>query len=225
MSAHTNNPADSLREYSVKELEIIAERYHKQMENGFSIPVDIDLIIETMPGVDLDIYPSLKANYDILGMTGTDDRGMILIYIDEGLADQASQQRRYRMTLAEEFAHILIHRDALMQVKNPKDFIAIHSHPQWNIFDRNAKRLAAALLMPARTVARSAGEWYSKIIDVLPPATKYTNPDMIKKNITSQLADQYDVSLASMRFRLGEWPIQVLDKIDTAMREGMDFLS
>ena len=126
MSEHRQNPADLLREYSVNELEAIAERYHRQMENGFSIPVDIDLIIETMPGVDLDIYPSLKANYDILGMTGTDDSGMIIIYVDEVLADQAAQQRRYRMTLAEEFAHILIHRDALMQVKSPKDFVAIH---------------------------------------------------------------------------------------------------
>ena len=152
MSAHRQNPADLLREYTVAELERIAEQYHTKMENGFTVPVDIDLIIESTHGVDLDIYPRLKANHDILGMAGINPDGTFSIFIDDELMDQDSQQRRARMTLAEEFAHILIHGEAIRHVKSPKDFCLIHSHPNWPTFDRNAKRLAAALLMPARTL-------------------------------------------------------------------------
>ena len=139
--------------------------------------------------------------------------------------DQDSQQRRARMTLAEEFAHILIHGPAIRHVKSPKDFCLIHSHPKWPIFDRNAKRLAAALLMPARTIIKDSGEWYSKVISVLPPDMRYANPAAVQKMVISKLADKYDVSFLSMQIRLGEWPIKVLEKIEEAMRQEMDFLS
>lgn len=224
MSAHRQNPADLLREYKVEELERIAELYHKKMENGFSIPVDIDLIIESMPGVDLDIYPCLKANHGILGMAGINENGMISIYIDDELMDQDSQQRRARMTLAEEFAHILIHGEAIQHVKSPKDFCLIHSHPKWPTFDRNAKRLAAALLMPARTIIEDGSEWYSKVISALPANLRYSNSNAIQKTIISKLADEYDVSFMSMQFRLGEWPIRILERIQNAVQEKLDFL-
>lgn len=228
MSAHRQNPADLLREYKVEELERIAEQYHTKMENGFTIPVDIDFIIESMPGIDLDIYPRLKANHGILGMAGVNEDGTISIYIDDELMDQDSQQRRARMTLAEEFAHILIHGEAIRQVKAPKDFLLIHSHSNWPIFDRNAKRLAAALLMPARTVIKDSAEWYSIVISALWKKGRYSNPSAVaavQKMVVSKLADKYDVSFQSMQIRLGEWPIKVLEKIEEAMRQGMDFLS
>ena len=82
MSAHRQNPADLLREHTVAELERIAEQYHAKMENGFIVPVDIDLIIESMPGVDLDVYPRLKANHGILGMAGVNEDGTISIYTE-----------------------------------------------------------------------------------------------------------------------------------------------
>ena len=225
MSAHRQNPADLLKEYTVQELERIAEQYHKKAENGFSIPVDIEWIIETTPGIDLDIYPCLKANHNILGMAGINEDGTISIYLDDKLADSDSQQKRARMTLAEEFAHILIHGDAIRQVKSPYDFLLIHSHPKWPVFDRNAKRLAAALLMPARTIIEDGGAWYSKITSSLPEQMKYSNPVAVKKMIISKLADRYDVSVQSMEIRLSEWPIRLLEKIENAMRERLDFLS
>ena len=225
MSAHRQNPADLLREYKVEELERIAEQYHKKMENGFTIPVDIDRIIESTPGIDLDVYPRLKANHNILGMAGINPDGTFSIFIDDELMDQDSQQRRARMTLAEEFAHILIHSEAIRQVKYPKDFLLIHSHPKWPIFDRNAKRLAAALLMPARSVTEDGAEWYSKVVSVLPAHMRYSNPAAVQKMVISKLADKYDVSFQSMQIRLGEWPIKVLEKIQEAMQTNMDFLS
>lgn len=225
MSAHRQNPADLLRKYTAAELERIAEQYHSRAADGFTIPVDIEYIIETTPGIDLDVYLRLKANHGILGMAGVNADGAITIYIDDELMDQDSQQRRARMTLAEEFAHVLIHGEAIQHVKDVKDFGLIHSHPNWPTFDRNAKRLAAALLMPARTVIEDGSEWYSKIVSALPVDMRYSNVAAVQKMVISKLADKYDVSFMSMQIRLGEWPIKVLEKIEAAMQEGLDFLS
>jgi Zn-dependent peptidase ImmA (M78 family) len=165
------------------------------------------------------------ANHGIMGMAGINTDGTFSIFIDDVLADNDAQQRKARMTLAEEFAHLLIHGDAIRQVKSPTDFKLIHSHPKWPIFDRNAKRLAAALLMPARTLIEDTGQWYALILSKLPDHLRYSNPSAVQKTIISKLADKYDVSFSSMRYRLDEWPIRLLDKIEKAMRDRLSFLS
>lgn len=225
MSAHRQNPADLLREYSVAELERIAEQYHEKHKDGFTIPVDIELIIESTPGIDLDVYPRLMANHGVMGMAGINPDGTFSIYIDDVLADNDAQQRKARMTLAEEFAHLLIHGEAIRHVKTPQDFTLIHNHPKWPIYDRNAKRLAAALLMPARTLIEDTGQWYALILSKLPDHLRYSNPLAVQKTIVSKLADKYDVSFSSMRYRLDEWPIRLLDKIEQSMCDRLSFLS
>jgi len=46
-------PANHLRTYSVAELERIATEHLKKLVGGFTIPLDVDYIIEQLPGVDL----------------------------------------------------------------------------------------------------------------------------------------------------------------------------
>jgi len=225
MAAHRQNPADLLREYTVAELEHIADKYHSGIGGKFEIPVDIDLLLENTSSVDLDIWPGLAANHNLLGMSGINpDTNVIYIYIDDKLADTSASMRRYRMTVAEEFAHILIHRPAIEAVKTAEDFKLIQNHPKWYIYERNAKRLAAALLMPAPYLLKDAPELYSEIITRLPEPYKFSNPEAIKNKITGLLADKYLVSVESMRYRLKEWPIDVLDKIDQAIKNQFDFL-
>lgn len=225
MAAHRQNPADKLREYSITELEQIAEKFHDGIGDRFEIPVDVDLLLEGIDGVDLDIWPGLQANYKMLGMTGfNSDTGILSIYIDDQLADSSSGIRRYRMTVAEELAHIIIHRPAIEAVEKPEDFKHIQSHDRWYLYERNAKWLAAAILMPASHVLRDAEKMYIEMISVLPGNMKFTNPEAIKKMITSKLADIYDVSFMSMHYRLDKWPINVISKIDEAMKNQFDFL-
>ncbi|MHB0945692.1 MAG: ImmA/IrrE family metallo-endopeptidase [Sedimentisphaerales bacterium] len=225
MAAHRQNPADLLREYTATELEHIADGYHSGIGGRFEIPVDIDVLLENTPGVDLDIWPGLAANHSMLGMTGIDsETNRIFVYIDDKLADTSASMRRYRMTVAEELAHILIHRPAIEAVSTVEDFRFIQNHPKWYIYERNAKRLAAALLMPASSVLNDARKLYSKMIDSLPVELKHSNPEAIKGMMASLLADKYEVSVGSMSFRLNEWPINVLAKIDHAMKNKFNFL-
>jgi len=60
-------------------------------------------------------------------MVGVDlDTGEIIIYIDETLATSESLLRRYRMTVAEELAHLILHRKAIESVRDPTDFQGLH---------------------------------------------------------------------------------------------------
>jgi hypothetical protein len=74
--------------------------------------------------------------------------------------------------------------------------------------------------MPAENVAKDARAYYTDLVNI----TGFADPDSVKKYLVKRLAEKYDVSLVTMRFRLNEWPIKVFDKIDQAMKDGLDFL-
>jgi hypothetical protein len=161
------DPTSLLRTYKVEELERIAQAQIKEFGGQFTVPVDIDYLIETLPGVQLDYYPALMANHQILGMVCREaDTDRYLIFIDEGLADSESQRARYRMTVAEEYAHLLIHRPAIETVQGIEDFRALQKFRKWYECERNAKRLAAMILMPSQYVLDDCRNLYPKMIAV-----------------------------------------------------------
>jgi Zn-dependent peptidase ImmA (M78 family) len=124
------------------------------------------------------------------------------------------------MTVAEEFAHSFLHKNAIENVRSIEDFEAFQNHPDWHKHDRNAKRMAAALLMPAPDVLNDCRGLYTQMIEI----AGYGDPESIKKYIASTLAEKYEVSVQTMRIRLNEWPVKITEKIDQAMRDGLDFL-
>jgi Zn-dependent peptidase ImmA (M78 family) len=230
MAAHRQAPVDLICTYQAADLERIATQIHRDNEDTFCIPVDVDLILENMHGIDLDIYPCLEDNYGLAGMTGIDlDRpGMIFVYVDENLANRSSSKNFYRSTLAEELAHIILHRQAIENVCTPDDFLKLQRHPNWYKCERNAKRLAAAILMPASHLIDDAAKIYSesfpKLRDYFDCGQKTTRDAAIDR-ITSHLADHYGVSTKTMGIRLKEWPINVRDRLDFSLQNGLEFLA
>ncbi len=214
-------PSDYLRTYTIPELERIAHDYLRSPSRPVGVPIDIDYLVEQLPGVDLDHYPCLRENHRLDGMVGTDqETGEIAIYIDEGLATSERLLRRYRMTVAEEFAHLILHRKAVEAVVTPEDFYELRKLPNWYEYERNAKKLAAMLLMPYEFVLEYSRQLYHKFIEQV----GFGNPPAIKNFLAAKLADIFVVSLQAMTNRLDEWPIKVFDKIDQAMKGGLDFL-
>jgi len=215
------DPVNHLRTYDVAELERIAHEQLSKLGSGFTIPPDIDYIIEQLPGVDLDYYPALRDNYGLDGMVGLDlDTGEIIIYIDETLATSESLPRRYRMTVAEELAHLVLHRKAIESVRESTDFQGLHKLGNWYDYERNAKRLAAMILMPSEYILKHSRDLYHKIVSQV----GFDNVEIVKKFSATELADHYEVSLQTMKNRLAEWPIKVIEKIDEAMQNRLDFL-
>ncbi|MBN2020183.1 MAG: ImmA/IrrE family metallo-endopeptidase [Sedimentisphaerales bacterium] len=214
------HPGKYCRTYTAKQLEAIAhEQIQTLKKQGlFTVPVDIELIVEKIHGMQIDVQRGLKETHHIWGMIGhCKDTNQFLILIDENLFDLDSLHHVYRMTVAEEFAHGLLLGDAIRAVTSADE---LQKHHDWHTHDRNAKRLAAALLMPAENVSKDARAYYTELVNI----TGFGDPNSVKKYLVKQLAERYDVSLASMRFRLNEWPIKIFDKIDQAMKDGLDFL-
>jgi len=74
--------------------------------------------------------------------------------------------------------------------------------------------------MPAQHVLEDSREFYKRIVS----AVDFGNPKVVKKYIRNMLADKYDVSVSAMNYRLEKWPVNVIEKIDQAMQNKLDFL-
>jgi len=180
-----------------------------------SIPVDIESVVDRNPGVLLDILPGLQQRYGVVGIaryeSGTDT---MRILIDADVADHPSGNF-YRFTVAEEFAHVLLHRDIIAQVQSLKDLLALQAWKGYHEIDRSAKRLAAALLMPTITVSREARAVYPQLVK----AAGFGDPAAVQAHLTERLARLHAVSATAMRHRLKEWPLRITQKVERAMRE------
>jgi IrrE N-terminal-like domain len=225
-----------VRIYTVAELERLATDYlAKHFGADVLIPVDVDLLIEKAEGIMLDVWPKLHANHKVLGMVLRDvGSGELFIYIDEDLADSNTPNglARYRMTVAEELAHVRLHRSLIEAIQSPDDFRRLQSHSQWTEIERNAKKLAAMLLMPTQPLMAEAREVYHQIagqpqireqLAKSISASKRWEPH-IKKRLAIEMAKRFEVSEMAMHYRLGEWPAEVYKHIERALETGSDVL-
>lgn len=210
-----------LPQYTVTDLErrashFLAERYG----GGLEIPIDVDFLLETLPNVDLDVWPNFRQNHQVIGITMRDPKtGTLFIKIDEQLADQ--EGNRYRMTVAEELGHVVLHRELANRIQSIDDFRELQNHPDYRFVERNAKRFAAAILMPGQLVISEAEEIYPQLVK----RAGFGDVDAIKKYLCSVLAKRFEVSFAAMRIRLKEWPVRVDDRVDNSMNEQLEFLA
>jgi Zn-dependent peptidase ImmA (M78 family) len=206
--------------YKAAELERLAKEFlARHFGPEIPIPVDIDLLLEQMEGVDLDYWAALRDNHRLEGMVLRDlDTAHLLIYIDEWLADH--QPNRYRWTVAEELGHVVLHRQMIEQIRSPEDFQSLHNHYRWLQMDRNAKRFAAAILMPAAQVSIIARQIYPQLIH----AVGFGNVPAVKKWLAFRLAQRFEVSEQTMDYRLREWPMRVYNRVEEAMRDALDYL-
>lgn len=183
------------------------------------IPVDVDLLLEREPGITLDYRPGLRQVHGVVGVVvryrGTD---RLDVLIDAGVADH--NPNFYRFTVAEELGHVILHRPVIEQVRTLRAAKALQASEGYWRMDRNAKRFAAAVLMPPAEVLRDAAELYPQLVT----AAGFGNVEAVEAYLVDRLARRYRVSTQAMRIRLGEWPIRVLDRVAAAMRERLAFL-
>jgi len=228
--------ADRVRTYTAAKLERLATEYlARQFGADILIPVDVDLLVEKAEGLTLDFWPKLRANHRVMGMVLRDvESGELFLFIDEDLADDDTPNglARYRMTVAEELAHVRLHRALIDAIQSPDDFRKLHGHPQWGEIERNAKRFAAMLLMPTRPLMAEARDVYRQIagqpqiraeLTRSVGASKRWEPH-IKKRLCIELAKRFEVSEMAMDHRLGEWPAEVYKHVERALESGSDTL-
>lgn len=205
--------------YSIQRLEQIAKLLLEERWPGLTIPVDIDYVVEQEPGTILDYLPGLRAVHGVAGaVISHPDEARFTILIDQEVAD--GNLSFYRFTVAEEFAHLRLHRKLLATVTSLKEVIQLHEWEGYSESDRHAKWLASALLIPAGAVLEDAHRLYPEMVR----RVGFANPEAVKDYVVDRLSRKYLVSPSTMRYRLQRWPVDVLKKIDTAMRDELDFL-
>jgi len=205
--------------YKVQELEsraraLLEEKFHP----AITIPIDIDFLVETEPGVKLDYRPGIKARFSVAGIVWRRDDDTFSVIIDEHIAD--TNPTFYRFTVAEEYAHLILHRPIIERVTSLEMVIHLLEWKGFWEIDRNARRLAAALLMPANHLVRDAGELYTKIVR----AVGFRDPKAIISRLVIRLSQRYYVSVQAMRYRLAEWPVNVIKRVEEAIVDELDFL-
>ena len=69
--------------YTVADLERRAQKFlHEQLGQDVPVPVDIDLLLERVPEVDLDYWPGLRGNHGLEGMVARDvQKGALYILL------------------------------------------------------------------------------------------------------------------------------------------------
>lgn len=207
--------------YTVSQLERKArDLLERRLSLPITIPVDIDYLLEKEPGVLLDYIPGIRERFGVAGLVYREDHHRFRVIIDAEIADSVRYQNFYRFTVAEELGHIRLHRKIIEQITNLDTAIELHEQSEYEIMDRNAKRFAAAILMPSEYVLQDFRELYPKLVKV----AGFGDRDAIKSHMANLLSKKYQVSMETMSHRLNEWPIKVYEKIDVAMREKLDFL-
>ncbi len=212
-------PGAAYPEYAVRELERIAAHILQQrFPEGVTIPVDIDLIVDTEPNVSLDVAPSLQEACGIAGaVVAHPKEGRFTILIDERVAD--GNAAFYRFTVAEEFAHLVLHRGILETVRDLDDVMDLQaSEKYYGVLDRNAKRLASCILMPTGLLRQDARARFTRL-----RATGLGEEELASK-LTIQLAQRYNVSVTAMGIRLTNWPLSIKTAVRQAFRANLNEL-
>lgn len=212
-------PPGTYPQYQISELERIARRLlEERFSEGVSIPVDIDYLAETEPGVSLDIMPGLRHTFGIAGAVVVHpEERRFTILIDQSVAD--GNAAFYRFTVAEEFSHLILHRAILEQIKTVEDAARLHVSPAYyDHLDRNAKWLASALLMPEWCLQEDAKAFFTTL------RTARLDEQTLTYKLTIRLAQRYNVSQAAMSHRLRNWPLNIYEAIRQAFAAGFNSL-
>jgi hypothetical protein len=204
-----------VKEYPVwelerKSLEVLAQ----YLPGAVTTPIDIELLAERGFGLGIVPIPSLYEAYQVEGALWREPEGNFSLVVDSNMMD--NKPHRYRFTVAEEIAHFILHRQVFDTVHSMDEAVEFYLKIRnYDRMDRNAKRLAAALLMPRNLLSEDAAEIYKKIV----AAVGFDNPEAIKKSLVGGLSKKYEVSPMAMRIRLGEYTTKIMDRVEQAIED------
>lgn len=180
--------------YDKPTLELIASQFLEAFHNASELEVDVELILEKDLNYHLIPFSSLAHMHGIEAAVLFTSR---VIYIDQYLLDH--KEHKCRFTIAEEIAHILLHKDVYKNCRRIEDVFKVNeciTAEQHRKMERNAKYLAAAILMPEKSFRKRALEIYNE--------KKITLSDYqsLMFSITCQLSKEFNVGdyTAGIRF-------------------------
>jgi len=181
--------------------------------------IDIEWVIEEHCGLEIFPVPGLRSGWQTDGAFCALPDGGYSLAVDEDTMDH--KPNRYRFTLGEELGHYVLHASYLPRVATVAEALALyHKLDNWDRMDRNARRFAAAVLMPMQTLTRSTEKAYATLVK----AVGLADAEGFVKRLVAALAKVYGVSADAMKYRLKAYPARLADRIEAAIGEGLHYL-
>jgi hypothetical protein len=193
--ADTRKRTIKVREFGLWELErIAADALAKDAHCLRGRQVNIEHLLEIGFSVRLLAYHGLARDWRTYAFINTTGK---YVFVDADLMDNVGQAKKYRFTLAEELAHLLIHTSLFADCATIEDRMATEdalNEVRRDRVENNAKALASMILMPQKAVREF-------VESVLP---QYTDKEghVLVDELASAISREFDVNFKPAKRRL-----------------------
>jgi hypothetical protein len=192
--ADTKN-SPKIREFRLFELErIAAAALAKGPQCVCGRRVNIERLMQEIFGLKIIAFHELNRRWKTYAFIDTTGKA---VFVEADLIDNVQLEKKYRFTLGEELAHLLIHSTIFANCKTVEQRLAIQeelSDARRDRLENNARALASAILMPETTVRPF-------LESVLPKFTD-EHGHVLVDELANALAHEYDVNFKPARRRL-----------------------
>jgi Zn-dependent peptidase ImmA (M78 family) len=193
--ADTRKPSPKVREFALYELERVARGALAKdpgcVRGGV---VDIERLLMEGFGVRLVAFQDLARQWKTYAFTDTTGR---FVFVDADLMDDVRQAKKYRFTLAEELAHLLIHTGVFAGCKTIEQRMAIEeslNDVRRERMEHNAKALAGMLLMPEPSVRQ--------FVETELPKHTDEHGHVLVDDVANAISHAFDVNFTPAKRRL-----------------------
>ncbi len=198
---------EGLVEYTSSQIENLAEGFlRSRVDVPRRVPTDVEMLLEGTPDVQLRIIPALLVKHNVEGCVCSQSRSRLLtVFVDRRIGD-GSDDARYNAVIAEELAHIQIHRVLIEQIKSVEDFIETRQCDQWQQIERDAELFSLAIRIPASTIYEECCKAYREVVS----EHGFHDTSLTLRQVRNALANTYAVNYEDMNRRITRWPFGYL---------------
>lgn len=193
--ADTNTPKLKVRDFKLWELERIAAGALAKAPPCIKAGrVNIERLLEEGHAVKLVAFQELARQWKTYAWVDTKSR---CVFVDAELMDDVNEAKKYRFTLAEELAHLLIHTSIFAGCATVEARMAIEdalTDEQKDRLENNAKALAAMILMPEKFVR--------ELVENALPQFTDDHGHVLVDELASTLSRECDVNFRPAKRRL-----------------------
>jgi hypothetical protein len=213
---------EGLIEYTPSQIEDRASLFlRNRVDVPSTIPVPVELLLENTRDVALRMMPNMRSGHNVEGCVCNQFFTKLLtVYVDMGIAD-GPDDALYGAVLAEELAHIELHRSLIMQIESIEDFRELRTDPHWRRIEQDALRFSLAIRIPSYTLADEAQNAYAAVINEF----GFGDSSRTALQVRNWLAGRYAVPYQDMQRRLTQYPFSgIYDCITTSITGRCDKL-
>jgi hypothetical protein len=154
------------RRYEKSEIEAKAAQALKDAyPGGVTIPIDIDLLVESNPRVDQIVpIPSLESRFGVAGVLTVRPARRFDILVDEDTLDY--QRSRASFTIAHELGHVVLHAEVFAGCKTVDEAVSlgVRLKKAYRFLEEDANSFASSILMPHRQILDHTAALYQYLV-------------------------------------------------------------